>query len=637
MMPVGRDEPPSDRTAAEGTPSAVDVGAGDDPGAGSPTVIDRPQRPRVAAPPLAGEETSVLAADVASSPTFIKRAGRDGLTPPMGTVTPTGTGTQARRAAALVEGRTASIAGGAGSGSLTVGSPLAALAHAELLRTRNFAKVGIAIAIAGAVAVAVLPGERVSSVLMEAAIGAGVIALLYMIHRARTPATFQPGLGLSIAWYVPALGVCAAIPYFGPYSPAPVLLILGIYVLGMGAGLHLAIAIYVTCALAQGCTGALAIAGVGDPGFVKASYLTTPIQILCQVLVQVVLAGTFFIARGSRRSHLAGLAELERVVRAVAQREALLEEAREELRGALGRTRGRFTDQQIGRYTLGDVIGRGAMGEVYEASDPAAEQPVAIKMLASSSLGNAHHVERFLRELRTASAIDSPNVVRVIEIGEYPLPHLVMERLRGRDLASILRDKRPMSKDRIVDMLRQVGTGVTAASAAGVIHRDLKPGNLFLSGATWKILDFGVSRLADSGDTLTAGHVVGTPAYMAPEQARGAEVSHRTDLYALAAIAYRVLTGHAPFTGGEIADVLYRVVHTAPRRPSSLASISDDVDAVLAIGLAKEPADRFATAAELAEAVAAALAGTLDEATRSRGAALIAAGGWAAAPVRPPT
>src|SRR5262249_31133523 len=158
------------------------------------------------------------------------------------------------------------------------------------------------------------------------------------------------------------------------------------------------------------------------------------------------------------------------------------------------------------------------------------------------------HVRRFLRELHTAAAIDSPHVVRVIAIGEEPLPHLVMERLRGRDLSSILREARTLAPAKVVELLEQAGAGVTAAGAVGIIHRDLKPQNVFLAGTTWKILDFGVSRLADTGDTLTAGHLVGTPAYMAPEQARGARVDHRADLYALAAIAYRCLTGHAPYS-----------------------------------------------------------------------------------------
>jgi serine/threonine-protein kinase len=566
--------------------------------------------------------------DDAPSPTVIDRPRRRSTAPAgTGTVPPT----EATRAAGSTDVARATVASGSASGgsSSTVASPLDALGHAEILRTRQFAKVCTIIALSGAAAIPVLPGELVTSVLMESAIFAAIVAMLYLIYRTHHPETFKPDWKMSFAWYVPAIAVCTAVLYFGPYSPVPVLLVLGIYIISMGQDLGVALAIYITCAIVQGVTGALPILGIADLGFVKASYLTTPVQVMCIALVEIILLGSFIIARESRASQLAALAELERAVRAVAQREALLEEAREELRGALGRGRGRFTDQQIGRYKLGEVIGRGAMGEVYEAFDPKGDEPVAIKMLASSSLSNAHHVQRFLRELGTAATIESQNVVKVIEIGEQPLPHLVMERLRGRDLATILRDRRPMSHDKVIDLVRQVGAGITAAGAAGVIHRDLKPQNLFLSGTTWKILDFGVSRLADAGDTLTAGHVVGTPAYMAPEQARGADVSHRTDLYALAAIAFRTLTGHAPYAGGEIADVLYRVVHTPPRRPSSLASLPDDVDTVLAIGLAKDPAARFATATELADALAAALGGTLDDATRSRGRALIHAGAWA--------
>jgi eukaryotic-like serine/threonine-protein kinase len=579
-------------------------------------------------------DTDIVADDVddAPSPTVIDRPPRGRVTGPAPVGTGAGIPTTSTRVSGSTDAGRPPVAAGSSSGGTTstVASPLDALAHAEVLRTRHFAKVCTIIAVSGGVAIPALPGEFFPSLVMETAIGAAIVAMLYLIYRTHHPETFKPDWKMSLAWYLPAIAVCSAVLYFGPYSPVPVLLVLGIYIISMGQDLGVALAIYITCAVVEAVTGALPIVGVADLGFIKASYLTTPVQVMCIVLVEIVLLGSFIIARMSRASQLAALAELERAVRAVAQREALLEEARDELRGALGRGRGRFTEQQIGRYKLGDVIGRGAMGEVYEATDPKTEDPpVAIKMLASSSLSNKHHVQRFLRELGTAAAIESPNVVRVLEIGEQPLPHLVMERLRGRDLASILRDRRPMSHDKVIDLVRQVGAGITAAGAAGVIHRDLKPQNLFLSGTTWKILDFGVSRLADAGDTLTAGHVVGTPAYMAPEQARGAEVSHRTDLYALAAIAFRTLTGHAPYAGGEIADVLYRVVHTAPRRPSSLASLPDDVDTVLAIGLAKDPAKRFATAAELADALAAALTGALDEPTRSRGRALIHAGAWA--------
>ena len=146
----------------------------------------------------------------------------------------------------------------------------------------------------------------------------------------------------------------------------------------------------------------------------------------------------------------------------------------------------------------------------------------------------------------------------------------------------------------------------------------------------WKILDFGVARAIDASDTLTAGHVVGTPSYMAPEQASGGSVDHCTDLYAVAAIAYRALTGYPPYAGGEIAETLYRVVNTRPRAPVVIAPhLPTDVDHVLAIGLAKDPAERFVSASQFATALSDALSGRLAPALRARGETLIARGAWA--------
>jgi len=517
------------------------------------------------------------------------------------------------------------------AGATTVTSPLDAMKRAEILATRSFARVGLVIAVGAGAMVPVLPGHPTSEYVFLISIAIGIVALGYLYKRTLDPSTYYQGMGVAIGWYLPAAACCGAIPFFGPFSPACVILVMGCYFTSSGASFGLSLALYLTCAITQGVCGVLVMAGIEDPGFIRADYLPLYVQIICQSLVELVLLSTFLIGRSSRKSSLIALGELEQAVRAVAQREALLEEAREELRRAVGTGRGRFTDQQIGRYQLGDVIGRGAMGEVYEAVDPDG-QPVAIKMLSQASLGNAQHVQRFMRELRTAAAIDSPNVVRVIEVGEQPLPHLVMERLRGKDLASVLRSKTKLSEGKIVEMLRQVGAGITAAGAAGIIHRDLKPQNVFLSDATWKVLDFGVARAANTGDTLTSGQVVGTPAYMAPEQARGAAVDHRTDLYALAGIAYRTLTGHAPFHGGEIADLLYRVVHTPPRRPTTLAKLPPDIDLVLAIGLAKDPNARFTTASELVDAIADALAGKLSPALRERGEKLEDA--WAKPGVR---
>jgi serine/threonine-protein kinase len=515
-----------------------------------------------------------------------------------------------------------------GRNTNTIASPAEALARDELLRTRNYAYMALGIASGVLPAVAILPGGYLETRILIAALFVAICAMLYLLYRTRDPATFYRGPGVSIAWFVAAVAVSSAVPYFGPNSPFPVVLVMGIYFVGLGQSRALAVAVYGQCAIVQGVSSALAIAGVADPGIVRADYLSVEAQLIVQGLVQMILASSFFISRASRRSSLAALGELQDAVRDVAQREALLQEAREELRRAFGTGRGRFSDQTISHYRLGELLGRGAMGEVYEGVDTRNDQPVAVKMLAHASLGNADHVTRFVRELDTTAAIESPNVVRVLDVGMEPLPHLVMERLRGRDLRSILRDKRVLAPNAALEILTQVGIGITAAGKAGVIHRDLKPQNVFLAGTTWKILDFGVSRLAESSDTLTAGQLVGTPAYMAPEQARGARLDHRTDLYALAAIAYRCLTGHAPFAGGELAEVLYCVVHTAPPRPSSLARLPTDLDLALAIGLAKQPADRFATADDLVCAISDALQQRLPETLRERATALDAAGAW---------
>ncbi len=593
------------------------------PGAGSDTVVERPAR-TARSTEERHDVRDGLAADIADDVADEEEA--NASSEPL-TLAPLGT-------AGSLGGGTAS-ASQTSIGTTLVSSPRAALDHSEILRTRNFCLVGLVIAIGGALVVPQLPGGVAVTRIFLAGIGVAALGLVYLLHRTRTPATFHQGYGTVLGWYIPVIAVCSAVPFFGPFSPVAILLVLGIFVTGLGSNRGTALATYLTCAGVQGLVGVLVIAGtIDDPGFIHAKYLPSAIQLMCQGLIQLVLAGTYVVSRATRSSSLEALSELEKAVRAVSQREALLEEARAELRRALGSGKGRFTDQLIGTFQLGDIIGRGAMGEVYQAVDTRDDRPVAVKMLSQASLGNTQHVQRFLRELQTAAAIDSPNVVRVIAIGEHPLPHLVMERLRGRDLAAILRSRRTLDRERVVELLRQVGAGITAAAAMGVIHRDLKPQNLFLAGATWKILDFGVSRVSATSDTLTAGHVVGTPAYMAPEQARGDTVDHRSDLYSLAAVAYRALTGHPLFRTGALADTLYRVVHTAPRRPTALGTFPRDLDLALAIGLAKDPAARFVTAAELAEAIDAALGGGLPAPLRARGLELDVKGAWAAEPTR---
>jgi serine/threonine-protein kinase len=216
-------------------------------------------------------------------------------------------------------------------------------------------------------------------------------------------------------------------------------------------------------------------------------------------------------------------------------------------------------------------------------------------------------------------------VVRVLEIGDdtSPVPYLAMERLRGRDLAQVLREQRRLSGEQVIDLVEQVGKGITAAARAGIVHRDLKPQNLFFAEQPggppiWKILDFGVSKRLGDGGTLTEGQVVGTPIYMAPEQAQGKEVDARADLYALAAIAYRCLTGHLPFRAKDVPTILYNVVYDMPVRPSALVEVDPDVDDFLLIAMAKEPSARFQIADDMAATLEDAMRGRLSPALRER-------------------
>jgi len=184
----------------------------------------------------------------------------------------------------------------------------------------------------------------------------------------------------------------------------------------------------------------------------------------------------------------------------------------------------------------------------------------------------------------------------------------------------------------VLSMVRQVGKGLDVARASGVVHRDLKPRNLFLAKVgpqqLWKILDFGVARVTGE-ETMTQDQIVGTPNYMAPEQASAGVVTHKSDLFALGVIAYRALTGRPAFEGETTAEILYKVVHTMPPRPTAVAPLPPEIDLALAIAIAKDPGDRFESAAELAQALDAAARGRLDASLRARAEKLLARLDWA--------
>lgn len=523
-----------------------------------------------------------------------------------------------------------------GGGSTTL--PAQALWKEEIASTGRFVALIFAMLAVLVISLPFLGGDPTAKRLLYAGAAVAAAAAAWLYRLVREPARYT-GARAAACWGLCTLGALAGVYFFGAFSPAPALLCLGIYFVALGQSRGTAWLVYGLCAAFQGALAALILTGaIADRGFVSAAHaMATREAAIVQALVQACLLGAFWLGRGSRRAKLAALRELDEAKRAVAAREDMLEEAREDLDRALRvGDAGRFSEHALGSFRLGPVIGRGAMGDVYEARHRETGEPAAVKLIQPERIGKPENRTRFSRELAIARALEDAHVARVLEVSEddAPVPYLAMERLVGETLAERLRARRRLPAGEALEMIRQVGAGASAAARAGIVHRDLKPQNVFRHEAPgaaplWKILDFGVSKLAEGSDTLTHGRVIGTPAYMAPEQARGERVDHRADVYALGAIAYRVLTGQRPFRGGDPARTLYAVMYTMPPRPSDLADVPLQVDGVLAIALTKEREARFDSAADLVEALHQAMRGELAPATRIRARELMRKMPWA--------
>jgi serine/threonine-protein kinase len=261
-----------------------------------------------------------------------------------------------------------------------------------------------------------------------------------------------------------------------------------------------------------------------------------------------------------------------------------------------------------------------------------------VKLLQAQALQNSDLIRRFLREAEALRRFRAPNVVTVFEVGKAPggEPFIAMELLHGHSLAWHLRH-RLLSPHDVLVLTSEVAAGLQAAHGAGIVHRDIKPQNLFLHQplvvpghkprdvardrpAVWKILDFGVAKLRGEGETLTHGGVIGTPGYLSPEQAHGQAVDHRSDVFSLGAVVYRALTGRPPFPGNDVPRVLFDIAYRNPPRIAKLApNLPPDVDTVLDVALAKRPEQRFQTAIEFARALEAALENRLNPVVRERG------------------
>ncbi|MEO5726282.1 MAG: serine/threonine-protein kinase, partial [Byssovorax sp.] len=360
---------------------------------------------------------------------------------------------------------------------------------------------------------------------------------------------------------------------------------------------------------------------------------TAPVTLWFQVIsAQVLFVVTLYLARSNRRAMQSAIERVHRVGMEMRQRDAQLAEARRELDKALRPGDGRHSGATVGAYKLGQLIGRGGMGEVYRGAHVTTGKQAAVKLLHPVLLDNPDHVRRFLREAELTAAVRAEHIVEVLEVGETSegSPFIAMELLDGHDLSWHLRKMGKLQLPAVLELVDQLTSALAKMREAGIVHRDIKPGNLFLTDsipAQWKVLDFGLSKLAGMGGTLTQGAAIGTPSYMAPEQVKG-DVDHRTDLYAVAAIVYRALTGSAPFAGEEPVMILFHVLYSQPAPPAQFVHLPSDVELVLAVGLAKRPEDRFASIEELALALRRAAAADLDDATRARGWALLKKAPW---------
>ncbi|MBL8111991.1 MAG: protein kinase [Acidobacteria bacterium] len=258
------------------------------------------------------------------------------------------------------------------------------------------------------------------------------------------------------------------------------------------------------------------------------------------------------------------------------------------------------------RYRLERVLGQGGMGTVYSAFDERLSRTVAVKMVRSEALGTARSRIRFEIEVRLVAGIRHPGVVEVFDTGELPggAAFLVMEKLAGRTLAAVLASAGPASFAQAATLLTEAASALSAAHARGVVHRDVKPENVFLvprpsdsSGAlrfSVKLLDFGLAKQVSEEASLTqTGHVVGTPQYMSPEQASAKALDVRSDLYSLAVVVWEALTGSPLVSGADLGAVFVTVLRTPAPPPSSLRpAISRKIDALLLSALAKDPAAR---------------------------------------------
>ncbi|MFI5289072.1 MAG: serine/threonine-protein kinase, partial [Polyangia bacterium] len=268
----------------------------------------------------------------------------------------------------------------------------------------------------------------------------------------------------------------------------------------------------------------------------------------------------------------------------------------------------------VGNYRVMQKIGEGAMGCVFLAEHPVIGKRVALKVIHPELAGNEEMIARFFNEARAVTQIGHENIVDVQDFGQTPDgdSFIVMELLEGRGLGETMKTEGAFSVPRATHVALQLADGLAAAHARGIIHRDLKPDNVMLisrgsDGDFVKILDFGLAKLSGPGamqHKTKTGSVLGTPHYMAPEQAEGKKIDHRVDVYALGCILFQMMTGRVPFPGNGFGEVLVKHLREPPPLPSRLnPAVPPSVEKIVLHALAKRPEFRFASMDEFRAAL----------------------------------
>ena len=255
-----------------------------------------------------------------------------------------------------------------------------------------------------------------------------------------------------------------------------------------------------------------------------------------------------------------------------------------------------------GRYQLSSRVAIGGMGEVWQATDLVIGRTVAIKILKDEYMGDPGFLERFRAEARHAALVSHEGIANVFDYGEEEgSAYLVMELVPGEALSAILERERVLSADRVLDFVAQTANALQAAHAVGLVHRDIKPGNLLITPeGRVKITDFGIARIADQVPLTATGQVMGTVQYLSPEQASGHPASPSTDIYSLGIVAYEALAGRRPFTGESQVAIAMAQINEAP--PELPVSVAEPVRNLVYSSIAKRPDERPASAAHLARA-----------------------------------